>query len=129
MDEDNKDTQNQEETNNESSDSLEQNNDVRTFGILGYIIPPLFFIPLLNDRFRNNKAVWFHANQQLLLLIGYFGIYVIHQFSYMILSSLSYTIWQVANFVLLVLAIIGAVNAYKGEQKELPLIGHIKLLK
>jgi len=129
MEEENTQTQTNGESKKEEGGTLEQNNDLRTFGILGYIVPPLFFIPLLNDRFRDNDAVRFHANQQLLLLIGYFGIYIIHQFTYMIFMSLSFTLWQVANLALLVLAIIGAMNAYKGEQKELPLIGHFKILK
>lgn len=113
----------------DTNNTLEQNNDVRTFGILGYIVPPLFFIPLLNEKFRENDAVRFHANQQMILLACYFGVYVIHQFAFLIFMSLSYMVWQAANVFLLVLAVIGAMNAYHGKQKELPLIGHLKILK
>jgi hypothetical protein len=42
----------------------------KALAIIGYILPILFFIPLLNDQSKNSPFAKFHANQQLVLLIA-----------------------------------------------------------
>ena len=43
--------------------------DHKMYAILGYILPFLFFLPLLSESSKNNPFARFHANQQLILLI------------------------------------------------------------
>ncbi len=95
----------------------------KTIAIIGYIIPILFFIPLLSDA-KNNAFAKFHANQQLNLLIFWIAINVIVMIP--ILGWLVYMVGIIAGFVFL---IMGAMNAANGTQKELPLIGKFQLIK
>jgi uncharacterized membrane protein len=99
----------------------------RTFAILGYILPFLFFIPLLDEKTKNVPYVRFHANQQLILLIIWAGVYLLSGSFYGF--GLFYTLVQILNIALIVLMIIGAINAYKNEMKELPFVGQFKILK
>ena len=101
----------------------------RTFAILGYILPFLFFLPLIDDKTKNVPYVRFHANQQLILLITAFAVYVLSGFLIGPLMMLGYYAMQILNFALLALAVIGAINAYKGETKELPFVGQFRILK
>lgn len=94
----------------------------------------LFFLPLVSC--PKSKAGRFHANQGLVLLIAAIlgqiavsilsGIILAISWRLWAISSLISTIWSIA---ILALAIIGMVNANKGEQKPLPFIGMIKILK
>ncbi len=110
---------------NNASDSKEAD-DNKIMAIIGYIIPLLFFIPLLDDEKKKIPFVKFHANQQLNLLLAGF-----------IVSTLGGIIPVLGWFIILplgmiaslVLAIIGVINASKGEMKELPLIGGFQLIK
>jgi uncharacterized membrane protein len=100
----------------------------RNFAILGYILPFLFFLPLIDDKTKNVPYVRFHANQQLILLITAFAIYVLSGFLIGPLMMLGYYAMQILNFALLALVVIGVINVYKGESKELPFIGQFKIL-
>lgn len=111
-----------------SSESEAAADDHRTFAVLGYIIPPLFFLPLLNDETKHVPYVRFHANQQLILLILIVAVYVLHSTLMVMLMSLGLLVAKLLNLVIIVLAIIGAVHAYKGEMKALPVIGQFKIL-
>jgi uncharacterized membrane protein len=90
----------------------------------------LFFLPLVIS--PNSKAGRFHANQGLVLLItGIAGQIIISILSMILwklwlLMSLVSTLWGLA---LLVFVILGMINAYKGEQKQLPVIGSVILIK
>jgi len=53
----------------------------------------------------------------------------LHNILYMGLMGLGLLIIQVINLAILVLAIIGIINAYKGEMKELPFVGNFRILK
>ncbi|MEY3784338.1 MAG: hypothetical protein RLZZ230_660 [Candidatus Parcubacteria bacterium] len=103
--------------------------EYRTFAILGYILPFLFFLPLLDEKTKNVPYVRFHANQQLILLILSVGIYLLSGPLFMVFFALGIFLMQLINVAVLVLAVLGAVRAYNGEMKELPLIGHFRLLK
>ncbi len=110
---------------NNASDSKEVD-DNKIMAIIGYIIPLLFFIPLLDNEKKKIPFVKFHANQQLNLLLAGF-----------IVSTLGGIIPVLGWFIILplgmiaslVLAVIGVINASKGEMKELPLIGGFQLIK
>ncbi len=95
----------------------------KAFGIIGYIIPILFFLPLVMEESKNNPFAKFHANQQLTFLLYWVAISVIA-----IIPILGWIIWFFGWIFGLVLAIMGIVNVANDKQKELPLIGGISLL-
>jgi uncharacterized membrane protein len=107
----------------------------KLWGILGYIIGILFFIPLVTDSLKNNAYSRFHANQQLVLLIAEVALSIILPILMTILVFIPVIGWIVGLLlpllwlVLLVFAILGIINAAKGETKPLPLIGGIKIIK
>ena len=79
--------------------------------VVAYI---LFFVPLLTDA-KDDPFVKFHVKQGLLLFI----IAVAN----MVLTPLLFMItWLIGIFVL-VLAILGIMNALNGKKEPLPLIG------
>ncbi len=109
-----------------------QNDDVsehKLYAILGYILPFLFFLPLLQESSKNNAFARFHANQQLILLIGWAALYVVGNMLVMILYMMGVFLLPLLNLAFLVLAIFGIINAAQGQMKELPVIGKFRLLK
>jgi uncharacterized membrane protein len=96
--------------------------------MLSYV---LFFLPLISC--PTSKIGRFHANQGLVLLITS----VAGNIAVSILSSLlTWRLWAITSFigwawgiVVLALIIIGMVNANKGEQKPLPVIGGFTIIK
>ncbi len=103
-------------------------NDHKLFAILGYILPFLFFIPMVNDSSKNNPFARFHANQHLILLAIGLSFFVLSQVLLGALGILSLLIFPIVNIGMLVLVILGIINAAQGEMKELPLVGHFQLL-
>jgi uncharacterized membrane protein len=101
----------------------------KLFAILGYILPFLFFLPLVMDSSKHSAFARFHANQQLILLLIIAGVYILSNFLMMILFVGLVFIMPLINLAILALAIIGIINAAKGEMKELPFVGHFKLIK
>ena len=93
----------------------------------------LVIIPILAA--KESKFARFHSNQGLILCI----VAVLYSAGYSILSSIILSIswhlyWLVSiisilSFALLIWFVIGIINAASGKAKELPLIGHYKLLK
>jgi len=91
----------------------------------------LFFLPLISC--PDSKEGRFHANQGLLLLItAVAGRIIMGIFSLL----LPWRLWMIVTLLLtvwglgmLALAIIGMINAYKNEQKPLPVIGKISIIK
>lgn len=96
----------------------------KAMAIVGYIIPILFFIPLVSDA-KNSPFAKFHANQQLNLLLGWVVVNVVGG----IIPIIGwFIIWPLGTIFLVVMMIMGIINASKGEMKELPLIGGFKLI-
>jgi len=99
----------------------------KAMAIIGYIIPLLFFIPLLNDETKNSKFAKFHANQQLILLIfGFVGLTVSGFLTVILIGFLLYAIVWVGSVIFIIMGIINAAN---GEMKKLPIIGDFDILK
>jgi len=97
----------------------------KAFAIIGYIIPILFFIPLVTDA-KNSPFAKFHANQQLdLLLFGFIGWTVSAVLSFVVIGIFLMSLVAIAGLVFMIL---GIVSAAKGEMKELPVIGGFKLI-
>ena len=83
--------------------------------VVAYII---FFIPLLTDA-KNDPFVKYHVKQGLVLFI----CSVIVWFVARVIPVLGWAIAPLLNLAILVLAIIGIINAVNGAEKPLPLIG------
>ncbi len=98
----------------------------KLMAIIGYIIPILFFIPLLNEESKKSPFAKFHANQQLVLLISAIAVNIVGT----LIPILGwFIILPIGSIILLVVAIIGIINAAKGEMKKLPIIGGFEILK
>ncbi len=111
-----------EETKKAEPDDVEKN---KAMAIVGYIIPILFFIPLVSEEGKKSPFAKFHANQQLNLLLGWVVVNVLGG----IIPFLGwFIIWPLGSIFLIVVMIMGIINASKGEMKELPLIGGFKLI-
>ncbi len=101
---------------------VEQN---KVYAILAYL-GILVLVPLLAA--KESPYAQFHANQGLLLFLA--GIAL--SFAWFILAFIPFIGWLLsfsAWVLLLVLAIMGIVNAAQGEMKKLPIIGDIQLIK
>jgi len=83
--------------------------------VVAYII---FFIPLLTDS-KNDPFVKYHVKQGLVLFIASIIVWFIAR----VIPVLGFIVSQILNIAILVLLIIGIINAVNGEQKPLPLIG------
>lgn len=105
-------------TSGEEQVDIENN---KAMGIIAYII---FFIPLLVA--KDSLFAKYHANQGLTLLLTLITINVVG-------SLIPVIGWMViiplGNLLILVLAILGIVNAANGKQQPLPLIGKYTLIK
>ncbi|TVY10214.1 hypothetical protein [Paenibacillus cremeus] len=89
------------------------------YAVLAYI---LFFIPLLAA--RGSRFATFHANQGLVLLLTAIACNVVLGF----IPLLGLLLIPLANLGVLVLTIMGILNAVNGFMKPLPLIGSIRIL-
>ena len=102
---------------------MSENEDIeknKAMAILAYII---FLIPLLAA--KDSKFAMYHANQGLVLFLLALAVNVVGG----IIPFLGwFVILPFGNLFVIVLAILGIVNAAKGEAKPLPLIGGFKLL-
>lgn len=97
---------------------VEQN---KIMGILAYII---FFIPLLAA--RESKFAMYHANQGLVLFLAGIAVSILGS----IIPILGwFVILPLGMLAITVLAILGIVNAAKGQIKPLPIIGGISIIK
>jgi len=111
-----------EETKKAEPGDVEKN---KAMAIVGYIIPILFFIPLVSEEGKKSPFAKFHANQQLNLLLGWVIVNVLGG----IIPFLGWFIlWPLGSIFLIVVMIMGIINGSKGEMKELPLIGGFKLI-
>ncbi len=104
-----------------SGDDASQN---KLMGILSYL-GILFLIPLLLA--KDSEFARFHANQGLLNFIFAAALSVAISISTAIAGI--FGILGILEIVPVIFAVMGIVSAYKGEMKELPLIGSIRLIK
>lgn len=97
----------------------------KVFSILAYI-GLLFLVPLLAA--PNSKFARFHTNQGLVLFIADVILSVIASLCGFI-PFVGWIVSLVCGLACLVFMILGIINAANGRAKELPLMGHIRLLK
>jgi uncharacterized membrane protein len=91
--------------------------DNKVMAILAYIWI-LFLVPLLAA--KDSRFARYHAYQGVALFIAWVLVNVITRLLPANLSGLGW----IASLGLLVLAVIGIMNAFQGRAKPLPLIGH-----
>lgn len=108
---------------NKSNKGGGDNSSHKAMAVIGYIIPILFFIPLMSEA-KNNAFAKFHANQQLNLLIVYVASQVV-----VIIPVLGWIASPILGIAGIVFAIMGIINATNDRMKELPLIGSWQLMK
>jgi uncharacterized membrane protein len=109
---------------------IQQNKIMAIFAYIGILV----LIPILAA--PNSKFARFHANQGLVLLIVDVAVGVVTSVLGVILGFIPVVgalivalISAALGILLLVLMILGIVNAANGQAKELPLIGSFRLLK
>jgi uncharacterized membrane protein len=106
--------------------------DNKIMAILSYL-GILVLVPIIAA--KESPFARFHANQGLVLLIASIAysivVWIITIILALILPVLAFigTLLGVVSIVFFVLAIIGIINAAKGEAKELPIIGKYKIIK
>ncbi len=83
----------------------------------------LFIVPMVVD--SQNEFYRFHANQGLILFILNIVVVVAGRFIPVIGGIVSLA----GAIVCLIFMILGMVNAYNEEMKELPVIGNIRIIK
>lgn len=105
----------------------------KVMAVLSYL-SILVLIPWFVE--KENRYVRFHAKQGMLLFMSQVILGIFTCISSMILMNISIELWVLlslvlgcVNCVLGILAIVGIVYAVKGQMKELPIIGKIKILK
>ena len=105
-----------------TAEDIENNKILSLFAYLGI----LFLIPLLAA--KDSKYARFHANQGIVLFVVDLALGIVGGIIGLI-PILGALVVAACGIVILVLAIIGIVNAVTGKAKQLPIIGGIKVLK
>lgn len=101
----------------------------RAMGILSYI-GLLVLVPIFAA--KQSKFARFHANQGLMVLIGQASVSLLSWLAGYLPGILAWpllTVLNVAWIPLTFFTVVGIVNAARGQAKELPIIGHLRLLK
>jgi uncharacterized membrane protein len=98
----------------------------KLMAIVGYIIPILFFIPLLNEESKKSPFAKFHANQQLVLFIA---AIIVNVAGGIIPFIGWFIILPFGSIFLIIIAILGIIHAAKGEMKKLAVIGGFEIIK
>ncbi|MDR1098680.1 MAG: hypothetical protein LBL57_11170 [Tannerella sp.] len=99
--------------------------DNKVMAILAYL-GILVLVPIFAA--KESPFARFHANQGILLFIVSIVFYIIY---YILLFTVPVValIFSILSIGILILVIIGIINAAKGEMKELPIIGKYSILK
>jgi len=126
------------------ADEAQDAADNKVMGILSYF-GPLALIPFLTK--KDSPFAQFHAKQGMTLLVLWVGYLVVNWLLRLIkVTRTVSSVWGIPIeskvtpwFIVLItsllslaigiLAIMGLISAVKGEKKELPLIGSIKIFK
>lgn len=103
---------------NMEAQDIQQNKAV---AVIGYI---LFFVPLLAA--RESKFAMYHANQALTLFLTALACNIVFG---MIPIIGWFLLLPLGNIAILVLAVLGILNAANGSCKPLPVIGKYTFIK
>lgn len=106
--------------------------DNKAMAVLAYL-GPLVLIPIFAA--KNSKFARYHSNQGLVLFLACIAYSIAYSILSAIILAISWRLYFIVSIlgfvgiVFTVWAVIGIINACKGEMKPLPFIGHIKILK
>jgi uncharacterized membrane protein len=95
----------------------------------------MFVVPLIAGAYKTSEFTKFHVNQGVALWLAYFAYMIAYGIVFALffwIPVLGLIIVGLAGLAILafpVFAIMGIVNAVKGETKEFPLIGKFKFIK
>ena len=89
-----------------------------SMAIIAYIV---FFLPLLTEE-KEDPYVKFHVKQGLVLFLAFIAAAII-SFIFALIPVIGWLINLALYITLLILLVIGIMNAANGKKKELPLIG------
>ena len=129
---DNKNEENQPDSNQSDPHNSYLNDKIifKLICALGYIpCGLLFFLPLI--LYSDNAFAKFHSNQALVLFLTsvicetIFGILIMIPFLSWVMIALS----SLFGLMMLIFCILGIINVVNDEQKPLPVIGGINLIK
>ena len=95
--------------------------DAKTTGIISYLSIVGWLIAYAAG---DKEGAKFHSNQALILNIGWLIVSILSRFP----RPIRYIGW-IAEMVLSVLWIIGFIAAIKNEERKVPLLGEIQILK
>ncbi|MBI3618412.1 DUF4870 domain-containing protein [Candidatus Peregrinibacteria bacterium] len=101
-------------------------NQSLALAIIGYILPFLFFLPLVTDA-KKDAFARYHANQQLLLLLFWIAGHVISGMLVMVFIGI--LLFPLVSLATLVFIILGIINVVNGKMAPLPLIGQFTLIR
>ena len=82
--------------------------------VVAYLI---FFVPLLTEA-KDDPFVKFHVKQGLVLFLAWIALTI-----FSMVPVIGWVLGPILSLGLLILMVIGILNAVNGETKELPLIG------
>jgi uncharacterized membrane protein len=101
-------------TNQQQSGEAHGSDNSKLMAIVAYFI---FFLPLLTE-YKDNDFVKYHVKQGIMVLLVGIGIGVVSSIPF-----LGWVIAPLAMMALLVLWVMGILNASQGQKKPLPLVG------
>jgi len=111
------------------SKDIEENKAMGIFAYLSFLV----LIPIFAA--KTSAFARYHSNQGLVLFIVTVAYSIVSGILNSLILAISWRLYfltsiiSMVGIVFTVLAIIGVVNAYKGEKKPLPVIGGINILK
>jgi len=95
--------------------------NAKACAILSYLLIGLIWY-LVDANMKKNSFVKYHVKQGLVLLITSIIIWIIGM-ALFIIPFLGWLIYYILQLLILVLVILGIINAAMDKQKELPVIG------
>jgi len=116
--------------------------DNKVMAVLCYL-GILWLVPLIAGTNKTSPFVKFHSNQGLVLIISGLALSVVFGIVTLVLTATMFfswglaavlgiligLLWSVIGIIIIVLAIIGIVNAANGKMVPLPVIGKFTILK
>lgn len=106
--------QQNDEAGNDPVQPASEKDNSKMMAALAYL---LFFIPLLSE-YKDNEYVKFHVKQSILILLVGVGIGVVSS-----IPLIGWVVAPLASIGLMILWVIGIINAWTGKKTPIPYIG------
>jgi len=86
--------------------------------ILSYLLVGIIWY-FVDENMKKDKFVKYHVKQGLVLLI----VWVIGDIVFSIIPVIGWILFPIFSLAMIVLMVLGIINAANGQEKELPIIG------